>query len=310
LKAFITGLTGFVGQYLADFLQKNKIKVYGTSYPEKPPPNKKNIFHIDIRKEKKLSQFIKEIKPEFVFHLAAISNVHVSWEKRKITMETNVIGTFNLLEAVRKFSPQSKILLVGSSDIYGYSIEKKRLLKENLDTNPINPYGVSKNCQEIIGKFYSSIENIWIIITRSFNHTGPGQNPSFVCSDWAKQIAEIEKGKREPIVKVGNLESIRDFSDVRDIVRAYFLLLLKGKKGEIYNVCSGKAYSLRKILDILISYSKISIKVEIDTKKLRKTDFPFLVGDNSKLISHTGWQPQIQIEETLLDLLNYWRQKV
>jgi len=309
LKAFISGLTGFVGKYLYDFLRENNIEVYGTSYPEKPSPHEKNIFHIDIRKSRGLSQLIERIKPELIFHLAAISNVHISWKRRKLTMETNIMGTLNLLEAVRKFSPQSKVLLVGSSDIYGYSAKERKLLKEEDNSIPINPYGVSKSCQEILGKFYSSVEEIWIIMTRSFNHTGPGQSPLFVCSDWAKQIAEIEKGLRKPVLKVGNLESIRDFSDVRDVVRAYFLLIQKGKKGEIYNICSGKAYSLHKILNILISYSKVPINVEIDRKKLRKTDFPFLAGDNTKLISHTGWKPLIKIEKTLLDLLNYWRER-
>ncbi|MCP2520694.1 GDP-mannose 4,6-dehydratase [Candidatus Aminicenantes bacterium AC-335-A11] len=310
MKAFITGLTGFVGKYLSSFLRKNNVEVYGTSYPEKPPSHEKNIFYVDIKKSRSLSELIKEIQPEYIFHLAAISNVHISWKKRKLTMDTNVIGTLNLLEAIRKYSPKSRLLLIGSSDIYGCSIKEKKVFKENDNPAPINPYGISKLFQEILGKFYSSIENLWIIMTRSFNHTGPGQTPIFVCSDWAKQIAEIEKGIKEPVLKVGNLDSIRDFTDVRDIVRAYYLLILKGRKGEVYNVCSGKAYSLREILDMLVSHSKISIRVEIDKRKVRKTDFPFLVGDNSKLVSHTGWRPEINLEKTLLDLLNYWRKRV
>ena len=310
MKAFITGLTGFVGKHLARLLHENKIEVFGTSYPEIPSCGEKNIFYIDIRKEKKLADLIKNIQPDMVFHLAAISNVKISWQQRKQTMETNVLGTFNLLEAVRKYSPLSRILLVGSSDIYGNYAKKGELLKEEFESNPINPYAVSKICQEKLGSFYAGVENIWIVMTRSFNHTGPGQSPSFVCSDWAKQIAEIEKGKKKSILKVGNLDCERDFTDVRDIVRAYLLLLSKGKKGEVYNVCSGRTYSLHKILEILLSYSKVRIEVKVDSQKLRKTDFPFLVGDNSKLISHTGWSVKIPIEKTLLDLLNYWREKV
>ncbi|MFQ6082560.1 MAG: GDP-mannose 4,6-dehydratase [Candidatus Aminicenantia bacterium] len=310
MKIFITGLTGFVGQHLDRLLEENKYQVFGTSYPQKPPSQAKNVHYLDIREGKKLAKFIKEVKPDLIFHLAAISNVQSSWEKRQQTIETNILGTSNLLEAVRQFSPQSKILLVGSSDIYGNIASENQPISEEFPYNPINPYGVSKVAQEILGKFYHSIENLKVIMTRSFNHTGPGQSPEFVCSDWAKQIAEIERGQRKPVLKVGNLESKRDFTDVRDVARAYLLLLSKGKAGEIYNVCSSRAIFLKDILKTLLSYSQISIKVKVDHHKFRKTDFPLLVGDNRKLITQIGWQPEIPFEKTLLDLLNYWRNRV
>ncbi len=311
LKIFITGATGFVGRHLINLLKSPEYKIYGTSFPEKPGPDdkKKNIVYLDIRSEEKISQAIKKAQPDWVFHLAAVSKVKYSWEKRRETMETNLMGTFFLFEAVRKYAPESRVLLVSSSDVYGGSSSAKAL-REEYPFHITSPYAFTKVGGEILSNFYMQIEKLNIVVARPFPHTGPGQSSDFVCSDWASQIAKIEKGKAEPLIKVGDIRVERDFLDVRDVVRAYVLLMKKGKKGEVYNVCSGKLISLKEILDILLSFSSKKIKVKVDPQKKRKIDIPCLLGDNSKIKKETSWEPDIPIEKTLLDLLEYWRRRV
>ena len=310
LKVFISGATGFVGRHLINFLKSPAYKIYGTSFPEKPKPSdkRKNIVYLDIKSEKAVDEAIKRIKPDWVFHLAAISNVRFSWENRKETLETNFIGTFFLFEAVRKYVPKSRILFVSSCDVYGAS-SAVRALKEIDSFNFTSPYAFTKVGGELLSKLYAQVDGLDVVVARPFPHTGPGQSPDFVCSDWAYQIARIEKGLIDPVIKAGNIEIQRDFSDVRDVVRAYLLLMRKGKKGEVYNVCSGKLISLKEILGILVSFSSQKIKVKIDPKKKRKVDIPYLLGDNKKIRKETSWKPEIPIEKTLLDLLEYWRQR-
>jgi GDP-4-dehydro-6-deoxy-D-mannose reductase len=224
-------------------------------------------------------------------------------------METNLMGTFFLFEAVRKYAPESRVLLVSSCDVYGASSPAKALREED-PFHITSPYAFTKVSGELLSRFYIQIEKLNIVLARPFPHTGPGQSSDFVCSDWACQIAKIEKGLMEPAIKVGNVEVQRDFLDVRDVVRAYFLLMKKGKKGEVYNVCSGKLISLKEILDILLSFSSKKIKVKVDPQKKRKIDIPCLLGDNNKIERETSWRPDIPIEKTLRDLLEYWRQRV
>jgi GDP-4-dehydro-6-deoxy-D-mannose reductase len=284
LKIFITGATGFVGRHLINLLKSPEYKIYGTSFPEKPGPDdkKKNIVYLDIKSEEEISEAIKKAQPDWIFHLAAISKVKYSWEKRRETMETNVMGTFFLFEAVRKYAPESRVLLVSSSDVYGASSPEKALREED-SFHITSPYAFTKVSGEVLSKFYMQIEKLNIVVVRPFPHTGPGQSPDFVCSDWARQIAKIEKGLKEPVIRVGNIEVQRDFLDVRDVVRAYLLLMKKGKKGEVYNVCSGKLISLKEILDILLSFSSEKIKVKVEPQKKRKIDIPCLLGDSRKI---------------------------
>jgi GDP-4-dehydro-6-deoxy-D-mannose reductase len=312
LKIFITGATGFVGRHLINFLKSPAYKIYGTSFPEKPDPDdeKKNIVYLDIRSEEEISEAVKNAQPDWVFHLAALSNVRVSWEKTKETLETNLMGTFYLFEAVKIFAPESRVLFISSSDIYGSLSPVKKALREEDAFHVMSPYAFTKVSGEILSKFYAQVEEMNVIIARSFPHTGPGQSSDFVCSDWACQIARIEKGLAEPTIKVGDIGVKRDFSDVRDVVRAYALLARKGSRGEVYNVCSGKAVSLKEVLDILLSYSRKKIEVSVDPLKLRKVDIPMLLGDNEKIKREISWEPEIPLEKTLLDLLEYWRQKV
>jgi GDP-4-dehydro-6-deoxy-D-mannose reductase len=309
LKIFITGATGFVGRHLINLLKSPDYKIFGTSFPEKPGPDdkKKNIVYLDIRSEEEISEAVKNAKPDWVFHLAAVSNVRVSWEKRKETLETNLMGTFYLFEAVRRYTPQARVLFVSSSDVYGSLSPVKKALREEDTPHVTSPYAFTKVTGEILSKFYAQIEEMHIVIARSFPHTGPGQSPDFVCSDWACQIARIEKGLTEPAIKVGDVGVKRDFSDVRDVVRAYALLVQKGKRGEVYNVCSGRAVSLKEVLDILLSYSSQKIEVSVAPLKLRKVDIPILLGDNQKIKEQTSWKPRIPIKKSLYDLLEYWR---
>jgi len=311
LRVFITGATGFVGGHLIDFLRSSleAHTIYGTSFPQKPSPDQKDIVYLDIKSEEEVFTSVKRIKPQWIFHLAAISNVKYSWENKRETFETNIMGTLYLYEAARKFSPESKFLFVSSSDIYGTGCSDEEVFMEKDAYNVVNPYAFSKVSGELLSKFYIRAEDIDIVIARSFPHTGPGQSPDFVCSDWARQIARIEKGLAKPIIRVGNLKVKRDYSSVRDVVRAYTLLLQKGRKGETYNVCSGKLPSLQNILDILLSYSSHSIEVQVDPKKLRKVDITHLAGSNEKIKRDTSWEPEIPLEKSLHDLLEYWRQK-
>ena len=245
-----------------------------------------------------------------IFHLAAVSNVRHSWERKKETLETNLMGTLFLFEAVKAFAPEARILYISSSDVYGILPQVEKKLKEDQTFRVINPYAFTKVSGEILSKFYVQIENLDVVLARSFPHTGPGQSPDFVCSDWALQIARIEKRLAEPVIEVGNLNGKRDFTDVSDVVKAYALLMEKGRRGEVYNVCSGKAVPLRDILDLLLSFSSQKIEVQVDSSKLRKADIPLLLGNNQKIKDETSWKPEIPLKQSLHDLLEYWRKRV
>ena len=306
MKALITGVDGFVGKYLSEYLLKQKYEVYGTTISEKYKNEKIKIYKMNLLDEKEVNKVIKMIKPDKIFHLAGQSAVGLSWEKPVLTVNINVNGTLNLLEAVRNYSKDSKILIVGSSDQYGPIKPEECPIKESKIQNPQSPYGVSKKAQEEMCKLYVNAYHTNIIMVRAFNHIGAGQSKNFVVADFASKIAQIEKGS-EPILKVGNLETFRDFTDVRDIVRGYTLLLEKGKIGEIYNIGSGKEVKVSEILKKLISMSKKEIKIEIDPNKFRPVDVPLVVCDNSKIKRDTGWKPEFLIDDTLEEVLEYWR---
>jgi GDP-4-dehydro-6-deoxy-D-mannose reductase len=218
----------------------------------------------------------------------------------------------NLLEAVRLTTPLARILIVSSSDVYGFGPEPAEALNENALIQVLDPYAYSKAAGEMLCGFYERVENLDIVIARPFPHTGPGQAEDFVCSDWARQVALIEKGERAPVLKVGNLDVRRDFSDVRDVVRAYLLLIRNGRRGEVYNVCSGNAVALREILDLLIKEASgnIPVSIEVDAPKLRKSEAGSVTGSNRKISEETGWSPRIPIGQTLHDIVAFWRQRV
>ena len=300
-----------MGCHLRELLKSRRHRVWGSAYPEVPEvSSEEQIFYLDIRSEKDVCQHIGELKPDWVFHLAAVSNVGHSWNRRKETLETNIIGTLNVFEGIREFSPHSRIVFVSSSDIYGTEFPSHDPLDEKKAVMSVNPYAYTKWCGEVLSEFYTRIENLNIVIARPFPHTGPGQSADFVCSDWACQIARIEKGLSEPKINVGNILVERDFTDVRDVVRAYVGLIEKGKTGEVYNVCSGRSYSLEKILETLLSYTQKDITVRVDSQKLRKVDIARLVGDNKKIREEISWEPRIPMERSLEELLDYWRSRI
>lgn len=303
MKALITGSTGFVGPYLKRELEAHGYEVFGLD--RNNPENLENIFCGDICDADSVDSVIKEVVPDEVYHLAGFSSVKKSFEEPELTMNINFGGTKNLLEAVREFCPKSKVLIVGSADVYG---KPQRIpINETEVTQETSPYSKSRIAQE---KLVEEFKDLFIVVSRSFNHTGPGQSETFVLPDFVKQVVEIEKGMKDTVISTGNLNVIRDFSDVRDVVLAYYLLLQKGKKGEIYNVGSGKGYDLGELLSEIIAFSDMKIVVKQDPSKIRPIEIPQLVADISKIVEHTGWKPSYSIDRTLRDLLDYWRLKI
>jgi GDP-4-dehydro-6-deoxy-D-mannose reductase len=306
LRVLVTGATGFVGRHLGVLLAGEGMDVFGTCFPDKPCPEDRQLAHLDLR-DHAIGAWVERVRPEWVIHLAAVSNVRKSWENRRETLETNLVGTQNLLEAVRRFAPSAKMLFVSSSDVYGLRPPAEKHFQEADPFQAVNPYAYSKIAGELLCRFYLEVEKSDIVIARPFPHTGPGQAPDFVFSDWASQIVQAERGLAEPVIRVGNLEVRRDYSDVRDVVRAYLGLMRRGRRGEVYNICTGRAVSLRDVLETLLSLAQKFIRVEQDPAKLRKTDIPYLAGDAAKIAAETGWRAEIPLERTLGDLLQYWR---
>ena len=299
-----------MGCYLREFLKSQGHRIWGSAYPDVPEFSaEEQIFYLDIRSEKDVFENIQEVEPDWIFHLAAVSNVRHSWDRRKETLETNIIGTLNVFEGIRQFSPDARVIFVSSSDIYGTQSLSESRLTEREAVLTMNPYAYTKWSGEVLSEFYARIENLNIVIARPFPHTGPGQSADFVCSDWACQIARIEKGLSEPVINVGNISVERDFTDVRDVVKAYVGLIEKGKTGQVYNVCSGRSFSLEKILECLLSYTQKEISVRVDPQKIRKVDIPRLVGDNKKIKGDVSWEPKIPVEQSLVELLEYWRSR-
>lgn len=306
MKALITGVNGFVGCYLSKYLLEKGYTVYGTVIEDNVRMENVQIHKMDLLNKQEVEETIKKINPDYIYHLAGQSAVGLSWKNPTLTIDVNVNGTINLLDSVRENNINTKVLIIGSSDQYGVIKPEDCPISEEHELNPSSPYAISKTTQEQIAKLYVKAYNMRIIMVRAFNHIGPMQSKNFVVSDFASKVAEIEKGA-EPIIKVGNLEAYRDFTDVRDIVRGYTMLIEKGKIGEIYNIGSGNSYKIQEILDKLISLSNKNIKIEIDPDKLRPSDVPIIQCDNSKIKSHVNWEPEYDIKNTLKDTLDYWR---
>ncbi|MDH3216617.1 MAG: GDP-mannose 4,6-dehydratase [Candidatus Krumholzibacteria bacterium] len=316
MKALITGVTGFAGSHLADYcLERGGVDVYGMVRWRSRTENiehlegKIKLVECDLRDATSTRDVIDEIRPDYIFHLAAQSFVPTSWRAPTESLVTNVIGQLNVFEAARKIKLDCRIQIACSSEEYGIVQESEMPIKEENPLRPLSPYGVSKVGQDLLGYQYHMSYHMHIIRTRGFNHTGPRRPPVFVASDFAKQIADIEKGRREPVIYVGNLEASRDFTDVRDMVRAYFLSLDKGTSGEVYNICAEKNWKIRRVLDMLLEMSDAKIEVKQDPSRLRPSDVPRLLGDCSKFRKDTGWKPEIPFETTLADILDYWRQR-
>lgn len=310
-KVLIIGAAGFVGNYLIDHIKEE----YGswdlvcTKIPTEAINKDVEIRDLDITNKDQVKELLESVRPDYIFHLAAQSSVALSWKNPQLTVDINIKGTINLLEALCDLDYKPRVLLIGSGEEYGHVLEDEIPIKEDNNTRPGNIYAVTKVTQNMLGKVFSDAYDLDIMSTRSFNHTGPNQAPLFVVADFCKQVADIEKGEQEAVIKTGNLSAKRDFTDVRDVVRAYTLLMEKGKKGETYNVGSGKAIEIQYILDTIISLSTKEIIVEVDEDKLRPVDVSIIEADISKLQKDTGWNPNIDIKETIKETLDYYRNK-
>ena len=308
-RALIVGAAGFVGKYLADELNAaGGWSVCVTKMPQEALSIASvTAYDLNILDRVAVDTLLAELRPEVIFHLAAQSSVAVSWKNPGLTVDVNIKGTLNLLDAVRDCGFSPRVLLIGSSEEYGAVVPEEIPVKETTLPRPGNIYAVTKNTQNQLGRLYAQAYGLDILSTRSFNHIGPNQTPLFVVADFCRQVVEIEKGRHEPVLQVGNLSAKRDFTDVRDVVRAYRLLALTGEKGETYNVGQGKAVEINVILQMILSLSKETIQVEIGPAKLRPIDVPIIEADISKLQKATGWKPEISLGQTLEETLTYWR---
>ncbi|UUZ83047.1 GDP-mannose 4,6-dehydratase [Paenibacillus sp. P26] len=312
-RALITGVNGFVGQYLAEYLINLGYEVWGTTRqgcPNLVSDKGIRLLKSGLDNQDELIDLLNEIRPDEIYHLAGQSNVKESWSNKVTTLEANVVSTLTLLEAVLKSEIANKVrvLTVGSSEEYGKVDGSLMPIKEDIQLNPISPYGISKASVSFYCKQYYEVYGLKIVHARPFNHIGPKQRLGFVVADFSQQIADIEFGRKDNILCVGNLESKRDFTDVRDIVRAYYLLLQQENIfGEIYNISSNKAVSIQEILDTLISLSTKEIIVKRDESRMRPSDIPIYIGDNNKLKLATGWSPEIPLIQTLTDVMNSLR---
>ncbi len=316
MRALITGVGGFAGRHLAAYLlSQGNIEVFGCVLHDDQarvglPPGVR-VLKADLRDPEAAHHLMAEVRPDRLFHLAAQAFVPESLRDPWGTLENNIRSQVNLLEAARRLGYPLRILVVGSNEEYGQARPEELPLREDSPLRPTSPYAVSKVAQDLLGLQYFLSYRMHIVRVRPFNHIGPGQDERFVAPAFAKQVAEIEAGLRpQPVIYVGNLEAQRDFSDVRDIVRAYYLALEYSAPGEVYNVCSGQPRSARQLLEIMLSASRVTITIEHDPSRLRPVDTPISFGDPSRLRAATGWQPQIPFEQTVRDVLQDWRERI
>ncbi|MGH2768743.1 MAG: GDP-mannose 4,6-dehydratase [Actinomycetota bacterium] len=315
MRVLITGVTGFVGSYLAEHCLDLGHEVAGTMRWRSQQDNlasvrgRVKLYECDLRDGTAVRQVIGDFQPERVFHLAAQSFVHASWSAPAETITTNVISQVHLLEAIREARLETRVQVAGSSEEYGRVYPSELPVKETNPLRPLSPYAVSKVAQDLLAYQYFESYGMHLVRTRAFNHEGPRRGEVFVTSNFAKQIAEIEAGTRTAL-EVGNLEAFRDYTDVRDIVRAYWVCLEACGPGEVYNIGSGQSWRISEVLDILIGLSSVRPEVRLDPARLRPSDVPHLRADASKFREATGWEPTIPLETTLKDTLDYWRLRV
>lgn len=310
-KALIIGAAGFVGHYLINHLREQ----YGWSVTatkmkaEELVEDGITVRDLDILEKGEIETLLREEKPDYIFHLAAQSSVALSWKNPQLTVDINIKGTCNLLEAVRNLDHKPRLLLIGSGEEYGYILPEESPVAETNQVRPGNIYAATKACQNMFGNIYAKAYDMDVMMVRAFNHIGPNQLPTFVVADFCSQVAAIEKGEKEPVLYVGNLSAKRDFTDVRDVVQAYGLIMQHGKRGLTYNVGRGASVAIQEILEKILGFAKVPIKVEVDEKKLRPVDIPDITADIHLLQKDTGWQPEIPLEQTLEETLEYWRNR-
>jgi len=314
-RVLITGITGFAGSHLADFLLEEhpEIEVWGTY---RWRSRRENIEHIEGRirlleceldDATAVRRALEAARPDAIFHLAAQSFVPASWVAPADTLQSNILGQTNIFEAIRELELDPVVQIACSSEEYGLVLPGETPIKESNPLRPLSPYAVSKVAQDYLGYQYFQSYGIKAIRTRGFNHEGPRRGEVFVMSNFAKQVAAIEAGLHEPLIRVGNLDSVRDFTDVRDMVRAYFLAAERATPGEVYNIASGQGITIREMLQKILDRSTVAVRVEVDPSRLRPSDVEVLLGDASKFRAATGWEPRIPLDQTIADTLDYWR---
>jgi len=301
----ITGATGFAGGHLLAYLSSRGIPAHAWGHRSKPAPGDRAATWtaVDLLDRRAVRAALDASRPSAIYHCAGVADVHGTWSAPAHALRVNAVGTHYLLEAARDLELGVRVLVTGSALVYRQSLEP---ITEDHPIGPATPYGVSKLAQEMT----ASESAIDTLLARPFNHAGPGQSPAYATSAFAQQIAEIEAGRRDAVLRVGNLDAKRDITDVRDTVRAYHALVEHGHVRRPYNVCSGRTYTMRALLDTLLSLARVRVRVEIDPARLRPSDTPVVLGSHARLTADTGWEPTIPIEQTLADLLDDWRARV
>ncbi len=314
MRALITGITGFAGGQLAQILLDRGDEVFGVARDEGYGLShlSQEIIPVitDLRDPEAVNTSLSEFQPDAIYHLAGQAFVPTSWEDPWSTLENNIRPQLNILQAMVRQKSKARLLIVASNEVYGQAQHNQLPVNEDTPLRPQNPYGVSKVTQDILALQYHLSHNIDVIRVRAFNHIGPRQSPFFVTASFAKQIAEIEAGLSEPAIWVGNLDAQRDFTDVVDVMRAYASLVERGTPGEAYNVGTGKAHSIKYLLEVLLNYSNSKISIKQDPARMRPSDVPIIYADNTKLKAQTGWEPIYTFEDSLKRVLDYWREEI
>ena len=306
----VIGAAGFVGGYLLEECKKQNLEVYATKLKHESiaHPNH-GVYDLNLLDKDNIDDVLRNVKPKSIINLSAQSSVGLSWKNPQLTVDVNIKGVVKLLECVKVYDTSIRILMISSSEEYGKQVSEECYITETYPTNPSNPYAVTKACQTMFSKLYCESYGMDIITMRAFNHIGPGQSLGFVVPDFCQQIVDIENGLKDTKLHVGNLDACRDFSDVRDIVKGYLGVLKFGKANEIYNIGSGEAISIKQILDKLLAFTKRKIDVVIDGEKFRPNDVRIIEANIDKLKNDTGYQPEISIDQTLEETLQYFRDK-
>lgn len=304
----ITGASGFVGRLLGE-REAERNQVIGIHHPAENPDVEFTSHGIDLRDKGKLGDFIEEHRPAMVYHLAALSSVRACQENPVLCFDTNVTGTLNLLDILARLKTKPRVLITSSCEVYGKVADRDLPVDEDFPTNPVNIYGLSKLKAEDICRFYLMQYRLPVMISRGFNHTGPGQAQRFVFPHVANTLARIEAGLAEPVLKMGNLSVRRDFLDVRDVIEAYAVILRNGEPGKTYNVTSGRCISIEDGVRMLVEISELSVNITQESSRMRSYDIPVLSGSAARLEEELDWRAEITLEQTFTDLLRYWRAK-
>ena len=314
MRVLITGVTGFVGPYLAaELAAEPEVELFGMALDAGGAqaggalPSGITILLGDVTDDASIRTVLEEARPDVVFHLAGASSGAAAWHRPVACYEVNAVGTLRLLEGIRRLGLAATTIVASSGEVYGSAEDEAHPLTEDSPLRPLSPYAASKASQDLVAAQYPRAYGMRVIRLRLFNHTGPRHPEQFVASSFARQIARIERGLQEPVLEVGNLDARRDFVDVRDVARAYRLAACRSLRGDVFNICSGRAVSIRRILELLLGLARCEVAVHPDPERMRPADIPLLIGDPRRFREATGWVPEIPLEQTLSDLLDWWR---